>query len=119
MCCLHPHNARKNGPEAQDQMSAHSSTLDRFLIVFVVCVLFCAVLSAELPELLSLTDNASHDFTIHKTSTRELAQALHAAIDTHVLRHAEQLERTTYAPFPPNTETPSSSLFPLHSILRS
>ena len=100
-------------------MSAHRTTLHQLLIVFVACVLFCAVLSAEVPELLSLTDNASNDFTIHKTSTRELAQALNAAIDTHILRHAEQFERATCASLPPNTEPSSSSLFLLHSVLRT
>ena len=98
-------------------MLAHRSTPDQLLILFAVCVLFCAVLSAEVPELLSLTDNASNDFTIHKTSSRELAQAMSAAIDMYVLRDAERFERTTCASFPANTET--SSFSPLHSILRT
>jgi hypothetical protein len=99
-------------------MSAHRSTLAQILISFTVCLLLYAVLSAEVPELMSLTDNASNDFTIHKTVNREIAKTLAASIHMHALRDADPFERTTWASLPPNTETPPSLLFPLHSVLR-
>ncbi len=100
-------------------MSAHRSTLARFLISLAVCMLFCTIVSAEVPELLSLTDNASNDFTIHKTTTREVAQALNAVAHTPVLLGIEPTERTTCVLFALTAETPSSQLFLLNSVLRT
>jgi hypothetical protein len=100
-------------------MSAHRSTLAQLLISFAVCLLFCTIISAEVPELMSLTDNASNDFTIHKTVNREFAQTLNAVAHTPVLLGTEPSECTTCASFPASTETPSSPLFLLHSVLRT
>ena len=100
-------------------MSKHRSTVARLLITFAVCLVFCAVLFAEVPELMSLTDNVSNDFTIHKTGNREFAKALNAASHIHFLRDAERFERATSASFVANPETPASPLFLLGSVLRT
>lgn len=100
-------------------MSKHRSTVARILISFAVCLLFCAVLCAEVPELMSLTDNVSNDFTIHKTGNREFAKALNAASHIHLLRDAERFERPSCASFLANPETPASPLFQLRSVLRT
>ena len=100
-------------------MSAHHSTLARLLISFAVCLLFCTIVSAEVPELMSLTDNVSNDFTIHKTANREFAQALKTVAHTPVLLGAEPVERTIYPLLLAPTKTPASSLFLLNSVLRT
>jgi hypothetical protein len=99
-------------------MSARS-TLARFLIAFTACLLFCTIVSAEVPELMSLTDNASNDFTIHKTAKWEVAQAVNAIAPTPVLLRVASFESLAHASAPAGTETPSSPLFLLNSVLRT
>jgi hypothetical protein len=99
-------------------MPAHRPILTQLLLSLAVCFLCCAVLSAELPELMSLSDDASNDFTIHKTSSREYAKAASAAIHKYVPRNVETFDRAACSPFREGAETISSSLFLLHSVLR-
>ena len=47
-------------------MLTHRSILDRLPLSLAVCFLLCGIASAEIPELLSLIDNTSNDFTISK-----------------------------------------------------
>jgi hypothetical protein len=39
------------------------------LVPIIVGLLLCGLITAELPELLSLTDNTSNDFTVRKAPT--------------------------------------------------
>jgi len=41
----------------------------RILVTVVVCLLLCGVLAGEFPELLTLTDNATNDFTVVRTQS--------------------------------------------------
>jgi hypothetical protein len=49
-------------------MSRVPLELGRLLIPTLLCLLLCGILSAELPELLSLTDNTANDFTVHNSN---------------------------------------------------
>jgi len=61
-------------------MFSSRSILGRWVFALVVCLLLCGIVSAEIPELLSLTDNTSNDFTIRKPGGRECTLWLIAAI---------------------------------------
>lgn len=58
-------------------------------LTFIAFLLLCGLVTAEIPELISLTDNPSNDFMIRKASGRERATLLSLAIpkffllDTH------------------------------------
>jgi hypothetical protein len=41
----------------------------RILVTVVVCLLLCGVVVGEFPELLTLTDNATNDFTVVRTQS--------------------------------------------------
>jgi len=102
-------------------MRADRSIFGRLVFCFVICVLLCGIVSAELPELLSLTDNTSNDFTIRKASGRECSSTLSAAIHNSVpldTRDPECGSRTHCAFALVAPETVSSDLFVLHSVLR-
>jgi|SRR5215469_2285820 len=101
-------------------MLANRSILGRLCFSILVCSLLCGVVSAELPELLSLTDNTSNDFTISKPSGRELIPKLSTAIHESAsyaknpvyfaLSHSER----TFV----STGTVSADVFVLYSVLR-
>lgn len=102
-------------------MRAYRSILRRLLLSFVVCLLLCGILCAEIPELLSLTDIASNDFTVLKAGSRECIQTLSAAIYESVPLKPNNFEcaACTYcAPSLIDTETISPDLFVLYSELR-
>ena len=50
-------------------MSSRRADVARILIPVLTGILVCAVVVAEFPELLSLTDNVSNDFTNYKVRT--------------------------------------------------
>lgn len=52
-------------------MRRNQSTFTRLLLSLVVCMLLGAIVSAELPELMTLSDNTSNDFTGRKAGSRE------------------------------------------------
>jgi hypothetical protein len=102
-------------------MLTYPSILGRLLFSFAVCLLLCGIVSTEIPELLALTDNACNDFTIGKAGGRECTTTLSAAIHKSVLLHRKNFEcrlRTHLVPIFVGTETISSNLFVLHSVLR-
>src|SRR5215472_6354116 len=65
-------------------MPKHRSIFGRVVLCLLVCVLLCGIVSSELPELLSLTDNTSNDFTFRKTSGQECVSTLGAAVHKSV-----------------------------------
>jgi hypothetical protein len=102
-------------------MLSHPAIFGRLLFSFVVCLLLCGIVSAEIPELLSLTDNASNDFTIHKTCRREFKPTLSAAIHKSLPPDTKNFEcgaHTHCASTFVGVETISTDLLVLHSVLR-
>jgi len=101
-------------------MLAPRSVLGRLLFTLVVCLLLCGIVFAETPELLSLTDNTSNDFTIRKAGSRECTLKLSAAM------HKSAPLDISFACGPSihcaltflGAETTSSDLLVLHSALR-
>lgn len=73
-------------------MLTHRSTFARLSLSFAVCLLLCGIASAEIPELLSLTDNTSNDFTISKADKQECTSTLSAGILKSVPLDTQNLE---------------------------
>jgi hypothetical protein len=88
----------------------------------IVSLLLCGIIAAELPELLSLTDNTSNDFTISKVSSSRLPNAQtvqnvqKGAIDLNNPSH-----NSLFLHLGPSVkaELIPALLFILHSILRT
>ena len=55
-------------PPVGHTMSRVPLKLGRLLIPALLCLLLFGILSAELPELLSLTDNTANDFTVRNSN---------------------------------------------------
>lgn len=96
--------------------------LGKLSISAIAFLLLCGIVATELPELLTLTDNASNDFTVCKASSVEGVRILSAAKEctTHfavravVAHDAAELATATAV-----GESPTGSgLFILHSVLR-
>ena len=91
------------------------------LIAITVSVLFCGIVAAELPELLSLGDNTSNDFTICKAGSAECASMLSAVNSGPIRLNLEDSEcgtRIRWAATVEGKKRKSSDLFVLHSVLR-
>jgi hypothetical protein len=101
-------------------MLTHPSMLGRLLFSFAVCLLLCGIVFAEIPELLSLTDNVSNDFTIRKTGRRGCTTTL-GVIHKSAPRDMKNFE---CGPRPHcgltfvGAETNPSELLDLHPVLR-
>jgi hypothetical protein len=54
-----------------EAMVTRLSTAPVFLFSLVVCVFLCVIATAEIPELVSLRDDASNDFTLHERASAE------------------------------------------------
>jgi hypothetical protein len=50
-------------------MPSRRPNLATIIITEVICLVICAVVVGELPELLTLTDSTSNDFVVSKIST--------------------------------------------------
>jgi hypothetical protein len=92
------------------------------LVPAVVCLLLCGIAAAEMPELLSLNDNTSNDFTIRKAnslvfSVLQVAGTLRlvASDFKNPARVAHELHSITFE----KTELISSDLLIFHSVLRT
>lgn len=81
-------------------MPSRRSSASKLLVPIIVGLLLCGVIAAELPELLSLTDNTSNDFTLRKSPAPQGAQNLRAAsnnagrVNTEVFADNQQFGRT-------------------------
>jgi hypothetical protein len=101
-----------------NRRSIHS----RVLFATVIGVLLCSVFATELPELLSLTDRTSNDFTLRDAAAR-LAPShtgtQGGAVIAFVLKNFAQDLGILHA-IPSESVTPVSADFQyLHSILRN
>ena len=86
-----------------------------------MCLLLCAIVAAEVPELLRLTDETSNDFTMRRASGREVNQTLSAAIHRSVILDTENFEHKGGARDArtfKGAEIVFSDLFVLHSVFR-
>jgi hypothetical protein len=102
-------------------MRTHDFVSRRLVLPLMVCLLLSGVLSAEFPELLSLTDNASNDFTIRKADGSERGATLSAGIHESIPLELKEFEcgaRTHCAPPLVRSQAISPGLFVLHSELR-
>src|SRR5277367_1709844 len=103
-------------------MGRRRSLHSRILFCTVIGMLLCSVFATEIPELLSLTDSTSNDFTIRDAATRvsfshtttgagaPIAFDLNAFVDAAGLLRSLAHESTTPV---------SADLQYLHSILRT
>jgi hypothetical protein len=104
-------------------MLTHRSILGRLLLSLAVCFLLCGIASAEFPELLTLIDNTSNDFTISKgarqqctlTPTLSEGRSNSAPLDT---QNFECGAHPHCSPTVVGAETISSDLFVLYSNFR-
>ena len=91
-------------------------------VTAIVGLLLCGIVAAELPELLSLADNTSNDFTVCKVSlsllptAKSVQNVQKAAIDLKDSSHNSLFLHL--APFV-GAELIPALLFILHSILRT
>lgn len=92
------------------------------LLPMIVGLLLCGLVTAELPEILSLTDNTANDFTIRKAPTPQTAPNLSAAsynssrLSTKGFEYSEQVNRRGILI---DWKPTSSSLFILLCALRT
>ena len=103
-------------------MARHPSTFLHLLLCLVVCLLLSAIISAELPELLTLSDNTSNDFTGRKAGSREFMGTLHFALHKSVSSNAMNFRydaQTNSASLLANAGPNSYDLSVLYSVLRT
>ena len=93
----------------------------RFLFCVVVCVLIWAAFSSELPELLTLTNDSSNDYTLRSPAFKNVGTLRSLRRDTGSLVVAAPLPSAWHflLPAPRITSLQAQSLFPLHSVLRT
>jgi hypothetical protein len=95
----------------------------KILLASLVSLLLCGVVASELPELLTLTNDTSNDFTVRNSSTASLralpdAQRpvriahVNSSLPAGILLHSRLVAFEKPAPVP-------SELLALHSILRT
>ena len=103
-------------------MSHWPRDLGKLLTSAIVFLLLFGIVSTELPELLTLTDNASNDFTVCKASSVEGVRVLSAAKECTIhfaVRTLGQHGGVELATVTVVGDSPTrSGLFILHSVLR-
>lgn len=102
-------------------MLENRSTARCLVLSLVVCLLLGAILSAEIPELLTLTDHTFNDFTIRKGVTREriptMNFAVHKSISSNTLNFKYDLGSNCASLLADGIPI-SSDLIILHSVFR-
>jgi hypothetical protein len=102
-------------------MLTHRSILDRLLLSLAGCFLLCGIASAEIPELLSLIDNTSNDFTISNAGRQQCTPTLSERTSNSVPLDTQNFAcgaRPHCASTVVGAETTSSDLFALYSNFR-
>ena len=89
------------------------------LIAAIVALVSCAVVAAELPELLSLTDSIANDFTVRNTSTSHTTTRLIAANYDSVQPGSKYGEQVGWTSIFEDVKSSSVSLFILLRTLRT
>src|SRR5215472_15070723 len=88
----------------------------------LLCLLLCAIVAGELPELLSLTDNTTNDFTVRGARSAVPAVRLNASQNGRVADQdsAPALDFLSLRESPyEKAELAPSDILILHSILRT
>jgi hypothetical protein len=104
-------------------MARDQTNIGKILVSAVVVLLLCGIVAGEFPELLTLTDNATNDFTVLRTKSAAspvlLAARKHLPVSdvnsntltpASFFSYARPIEKEAYVP---------SGAFVLHSILRT
>jgi hypothetical protein len=94
----------------------------KILVTSLVLLLLCSIVASEFPELLSLTDNTSNDFTLRKINTERLGALSDAGGPVRIAALNSSVSATTlvHSPLIPFEKAPvPSELFILHSVLRT
>ena len=92
------------------------------LVRSLLSILLCGVVASEFPELLTLTDNTSNDFTVRKTNTEGLGTLPDARAPVRIADINSSVPAATllHSLIPFEKAAPvSSELFILHSVLRT
>jgi hypothetical protein len=103
-------------------MASKRISIGKILARALLCLLLCAIVAGELPELLSLTDNATNDFTV--SGARPVVPPVRLNASKHVRiadkdsAPAPNLLFSRQSPFKKAELVPSDVLI-LYSILRT
>jgi hypothetical protein len=104
-------------------MKRGRSSLGKILVPALVFLMLCGIVAGEFPELLSLTDNATNDFTVIRTKSGALPALLHAcshhpSAQTNCATPAPSLLFPCLSPLEETLSIPSKRSA-LHSVLRT
>ncbi len=102
-------------------MLSYRSTANRLLLSALACLLLCTIISAEIPELLSLIDVTSDDFTLRKAERAENLHSLTVAAHKSVATSRPEFQESACACSVESrviAEVIASDLFIVHSALR-
>jgi hypothetical protein len=102
-------------------MFARRSTFAVLLLSCLACWLSCVIVLEEIPELLSLTDNTSNDFTVRKAASTECVHVLRVEKQGAIkilARAAEQVAAELWKSTFQGTIPTCSALFIVNSVLR-
>jgi hypothetical protein len=104
-------------------MPRKRTQIGKFLVPALVFLLLCGIVAGEFPELLSLTDNTTNDFTVIRTKSAALPVLLHAGSHHPVADiNCNTLAPTLLFSLPSSLEE-TASISPerstLHSVLRT
>lgn len=103
-------------------MFRRGSTSVKFLVAVAACVFLLGIVATELPELLTLSDNTSNDFSMRKAGVVEFATTLSTANQNPLTLteiRAECGADIRRAPVFEDPKPASSDLFFLNSVLRT
>ena len=103
-------------------MFVRRSTFAVILLSCLACWLSCVIVLEEIPELLSLTDNTSNDFTVRKAASAECVHVLRVEKQGAIkilARAAEQVAAELWKSTFQGTTPTRSALFIVNSVLRT
>jgi hypothetical protein len=103
-------------------MRSRRSLHSRILFCTIISVLLCSVFATELPELLSLTDSTSNDFTVRDAAARPFPAHASAGVGTSSafdLKNYPQAVGLLHSVVHESTTPVSADLQYLHSVLRT
>lgn len=105
------------------RMPSGRTSIGKFLVPALALLLLCGIVAAEVPELLSLTDNAANDFAVRKTNPLPLSSRLNASrlvaiVDSGFISSGAHVLFSRLSPFDRALLIPVEP-FLLHSVLRT
>jgi|ERR1700730_4956853 len=103
-------------------MRSRRSLHSRILFCTIIGVLLCSVFATELPELLSLTDSTSNDFTVRDAGARLFPTHASTGMGTSNafdLKNYAQAVGLPHSVAHESTTPVSADLQYLHSVLRT